>query len=72
MNLFKKSVFLSLLFLTIPAANISAAYDMAAMCDSGKWETECKSISKEECEKLCNDCLAYLNEKGKKVRAKIS
>ncbi|MFA6251792.1 MAG: hypothetical protein WCX74_00065 [Candidatus Paceibacterota bacterium] len=72
MNLFKKSIFLSLLFLTIPAASILAAYDMAAMCDSGKWEEECKKISKEECEKLCNDCLAYLNEKGKKVQAEIS
>ncbi|MCK9578369.1 lytic murein transglycosylase [bacterium] len=72
MNLFKKTILLSLLLSVTPIFQVSAAYDMGAMCDSGKWETECKQISKEECEKLCNDCLTYLNEKGKKIQAEIS
>lgn len=72
MNLLKKSIYFSLFLLSIPTFQTFAAYDMSAMCDSGKWETECKKISKEDCEKLCNDCLAYLNEKGKKVQAEIS
>lgn len=73
MNFLKKNTcFLILTLLIIPIFPIFAAYDMAAMCDSGKWETECTKISKDECEKLCNDCLSYLNEKGKKVQAEIN
>ncbi|MDD5639684.1 MAG: hypothetical protein PHR47_02675 [Candidatus Pacebacteria bacterium] len=68
----KKAFFLFAIFLFSPISQTLAAYDMVDMCDSGKWETECTKISKEECEKLCNDCLSYLNEKGKKVQAEIN
>ncbi len=49
-----------------------AAYDLSAVCESGKWEDICDKISEEDCEKLCNDCLAYLNEKSAKVQKEIN
>lgn len=49
-----------------------AAYDLDSLCESGKWEDECTRLSKEECEKLCNECLSYLSEKGKKVQQEIT
>lgn len=48
------------------------AYDLNSLCDSGEWETECNKLSKEECEKLCNECLNYLTEKGKKVQEELT
>ena len=49
-----------------------AAYDLSAVCESGKWEDICNKISEDDCEKLCNDCLAYLNEKSAKVQKEIN
>lgn len=47
-------------------------YDLEKLCESGEWENQCNSISKEECEKLCNQCLDFLNQKSAKVQQEIS
>ncbi len=59
-------------FIAVNLLPVRAAYDLSALCESGKWEAECNGISKEECEKLCNDCLKYLNDKSAQVQKEIN
>ncbi len=59
-------------FIAVNLLPVRAAYDLSALCESGKWEAECNGISKEECEKLCNDCLRYLNDKSAQVQKEIN
>ncbi|MDD4410046.1 MAG: hypothetical protein PHW52_05350, partial [Candidatus Pacebacteria bacterium] len=53
-------------------SQIRAAYDLDSLCESGKWEAECNKMSESECEKLCNECLTYLNTRGQEVQKEIN
>jgi peptidoglycan hydrolase CwlO-like protein len=65
-------VFLLLGVLVLNLLPTKAAYDTAALCESGKWEEECNKLSESECEKLCNECLTYLSKKGEEVQKEIN
>ncbi len=71
-----KIVFLFFLLAVLAAPHFFAlgetSYDMEKLCETGEWENECDKISEEECQKLCNQCLEYLNQKGAKVQQEIS
>ena len=48
------------------------AYDLNTICDSGDWQAECNKLSKEECQKLCTQCLEYFNQESAKLQKEIS
>jgi peptidoglycan hydrolase CwlO-like protein len=52
--------------------NAMPTYDSATVCDSGQWETECNSLSEEDCKILCNQCLDYFNKKSAAVQKDIA
>lgn len=48
------------------------AYDLKTICESGDWQTECDTLSKEDCQALCNQCLEYFNQESAKVEQELS
>jgi peptidoglycan hydrolase CwlO-like protein len=52
--------------------NAMPTYDSATVCDSGQWQTECDTLSKEDCQTLCNQCLDYFNKQSADVQKEIT